>query len=101
MRFLSGQFEAYLADDLWLRNARHANAMAARLAAAMPELLMPVEANVVFARLAASTIAALRAQGFLFYDWPLFGEGAIRLVCGFSTSEQEVDALVAALNNAR
>jgi threonine aldolase len=101
MRFLSGQFDAYLTDDLWLRNARHANAMAARLAAAMPEVLMPVEANVVFARLAPATIAKLRAQGFLFYDWPLFGEGAVRLVCGFSTAEEEVDALVAALNSAR
>jgi threonine aldolase len=101
MRFLSAQFEAYLADDLWLRNARHANAMAARIASAVPELLMPVEANVVFARLTSSTIASLRGEGFLFYDWPLFGEGAVRFVCGFSTTEQEVDALVAALHSAR
>ena len=101
MRFLSGQFDAYLADDLWLRNARQANAMAARLAAAMPELLMPVEANVVFARLAPEVLAKLREQGFLFYDWPLFGEGAVRFVCGFSTRDEEVDALLAALHSAR
>ncbi len=101
MRFLSGQFDAYLADDLWLRNARHANAMAARLAAAMPELLMPVEANVVFARLAPDVLAKLREQGFLFYDWPLFGAGAVRFVCGFSTRQEEVDALLAALHSAR
>ena len=101
MRFLSGQFDAYLADDLWLRNARQANAMAARLAAAMPELLMPVEANVVFARLAPEVLAKLREQGFLFYDWPLFGEGAVRFVCGFSTRAEEVDALLAALHSAR
>jgi len=101
MRFLSGQFDAYLADDLWLRNARQANAMAARLAAAMPELLMPVEANVVFARLAPDVLAKLREQGFLFYDWPLFGAGAVRFVCGFSTREEEVDALLTALHSAR
>ncbi|HEX8617754.1 MAG TPA: low specificity L-threonine aldolase [Thermoanaerobaculia bacterium] len=101
MRFLSAQFDAYLERDLWLRNARHANAMAARLGASMPELLRPVEANVVFARLAPEVLAKLRAQGFLFYDWPLFGEGAVRLVCGFSTTEAEVDALLAALHSAR
>ena len=33
MRFVSAQLEALLAKDLWLRNARHANAMARRLAA--------------------------------------------------------------------
>jgi threonine aldolase len=101
MRFLSAQFEAYLADDLWLRNARHANTMATRLGAGVPELLMPVEANVVFARLSAAAIARLEGQGFLFYEWPLFGAGAVRFVCGFSTTEQEVDALLAALHSAR
>ena len=101
MRFLSAQFDAYLTGDLWLRNARHANAMAARLAAAVPGLLQPVQANVVFARLRPSVIGKLRDEGFLFYDWPLFGEGAVRFVCGFSTTEQEVDALVAALQSAQ
>lgn len=101
MRFLSAQLDAYLANDLWLRNARHANAMAARLAAGLPELLMPVEANVLFARLSKAQLDVLRANGFLFYDWPLFGEGAIRLVCGFTTTEQEVDAFLAALHSAQ
>ena len=101
MRFLSVQFDAYFENDLWLRNARHANAMARRLGAGVPELLRPVEANVVFARLLPQQVQSLQQQGFLFYDWPLFGEGAVRFVCGFSTGEQEVDALLAALHSAR
>jgi threonine aldolase len=93
MRFLSAQLDAYLNDDVWLRNAKHANAMAQRLARGL-DPIRPVEANVVFTRFDAATAHALREQGFLFYDWPLFGEGAVRLVCGFGTSEADVDALV-------
>jgi threonine aldolase len=97
MRFLSAQFDAYLENDLWLRNARHTNAMAQRLARGLgDEVLRPVEANVVFARFDAETAEALRGQGFLFYDWPLFGAGAVRLVCGFGTSEGDVDAFLTA-----
>jgi threonine aldolase len=97
MRFLSAQLDAYLADDLWLRNARRANAAAQRLAGGLgAEVMRPVEANVVFARFDAAVAGALREQGFLFYDWPLFGDGAVRLVCGFDTTDAEVDALLAA-----
>lgn len=95
MRFLSAQFEAYLADDLWLRNARHANAAAQRLARGL-DVLRPVEANVVFVRFEAHVAEALRAEGFAFHEWPLFGEGAVRLVCGFGTTAEDVDALLAA-----
>ena len=96
MRFLSAQFEAYLENDLWLRNARHANAMAQRLAAGL-DVLRPVEANVVFVRLGANVASALRAEGFAFHDWTIFGEGVVRLVCGFDTSASDVDALLAAV----
>lgn len=96
MRFLSAQFEAYLTDDLWLRNARHANAMAARLAAGL-ETIRPVQANIVFARLAPEAAQALKEQGFQFYDWPIFGEDAYRFVTGFATRVEDVDALLAAV----
>lgn len=101
MRFLSAQFEAYLDGDLWLRNARHANETAARLAAglsAVPgvELLYPVEANILFARLPLPVAQKLRDRGFLFYDMPLYGEGVVRLVTGFTTTNADVDALIAA-----
>ncbi len=102
MRFLSAQLDTYLADDLWLRNARHANAMAARLASGLDaEILRPVDANIVFARIAPERARTIREKGFDFYDWPLFGEGAVRLVCGFSTTERDVDALLAAIREAQ
>jgi threonine aldolase len=102
MRFLSAQLDAYLENDLWLRNAGHANAMAQRLARGLEgDVIRPVDANVVFARFDAGTTDALREQGFVFYDWPLFGAGAVRLVCGFSTTEAEVDAFVASLAELR
>ena len=90
MRFLSAQLEAYLTEDLWLRNARHSNAMAARLAAAIRdrvEILRPVEANLVFVRLPRPL------EDVAMYDWPAFGEDAYRIAMGFGTTEAEVDAL--------
>jgi threonine aldolase len=101
MRFLSAQFEAYLDNDLWLRNARHTNALAQRLATGLREVLQPVEANVVFTRFAPDVAASLREQGFLFYEWPLFGTDAVRLVVGFGTSEGDVDAFVRAASESR
>ncbi|HEX3109180.1 MAG TPA: low specificity L-threonine aldolase [Thermoanaerobaculia bacterium] len=95
MRFISAQLDAYLADDLWLRNARHANAMAQRLARGL-KTIHPVEANVVFARFPLAQAAALRAQGFRFGDWPIFGDDAHRLVTAFDTTEEEVDGFLRA-----
>lgn len=101
MRFLSAQFDAYLTDDLWLRNARHANAAASRLAKEMnAEILRPVEANVLFVRFAPEVAARLQEQGFLFFDWPIFGPNAYRLVCAFDTSDADVEALIAATRQA-
>ena len=101
MRFLSAQLDAYLTDDVWLRNARNANAMAARLREGLEaidgvDILRPVDANILLVRLAPKILEKLRAQGFLFYDWEIFGPGAVRLVTGFSTTAEEVDALLRA-----
>jgi threonine aldolase len=102
MRLLSAQLEAYLTDDLWLRNARHANAMARRLHAGVAELagvevVRPVEANIVFPRLPSSLAERLQKEGFAFYNWSIFGDDVYRLVCGFSTTEEDVDALLEAI----
>lgn len=101
MRLLSAQMEAYLDDGLWLRNARQANAMAARLAAGMADLpgvqtQGPAEANILFCRLPAAAIEGLRAQGFRFYH-DRWGPGVVRLVTSFATREQDVDHFLAAL----
>ena len=101
MRFLSAQLEAYFTNDLWLTNARAANRAGKRLAdgliAAGVELAVPTHANLVFPKLATSTVAALRAAGFEFLDWPWLGDDVVRLVCGFSTPDESVDRLIRAV----
>ena len=96
MRFLAAPWTAVLEGDAWLAHARHANAMAARLAAAIADapgarLLAPVEANGVFVDLPAPVIAALHARGWHFY--PFVGETGVRLMCAWDTAPATVDAL--------
>lgn len=94
-RFLAAQLLAMLEDDLWLENARAANAAAQTIAGAAPDRLMyPVQANEVFIRLTATEAAALRAQGFDFYDW---GDGAARLVTSWQHTEADVTPLAKAI----
>ncbi|MEC5160878.1 MULTISPECIES: threonine aldolase family protein [unclassified Janthinobacterium] len=98
MSLLSAQMEAYLADDLWLHNARHANAMAARLAQGLRQLPGvtlpgPVQANIVFCAMPAALIDALQARGFSFYH-SRWGAGVVRLVTSFCTSADDVDHLL-------
>lgn len=94
-RYLAAQILAMVEDDLWLTNARAANAAAQALAQAVPDrLLHRVEANELFIRLTAQEAATLRAQGFDFYDW---GERAARLVTNWSQDAASVAPLAAAL----
>jgi threonine aldolase len=95
-RYLAAQLLAMLENDVWLRNARAANAAAARLAAAagVERLVHPVEANEMFVRVSAQEAAALRAQGFDFYDWE---PGEARLVTAWDSDPAHVDALAAAI----
>ncbi|MER5307588.1 low specificity L-threonine aldolase [Streptomyces sp. NPDC002773] len=100
MRFVSVQLEALLAKDLWLRNARHANAMAQRLAAGVREvdgveILYPVQANAVFARLPHEVSRRLQER-FRFYFWDE-AAGDVRWMCAFDTTEEDVDAFLQAL----
>ncbi|MFI9723564.1 threonine aldolase family protein [Streptomyces sp. NPDC052396] len=100
MRFLSVQFEALLAGDLWLRSAGHANAMAARLAAGVStvdgvEVLHPVQSNAVFARLPHDVSERLQKR-YRFYFWDE-AAGDVRWMCAFDTKEEDVDAFVTAL----
>ncbi len=100
MRFISAQLLALLSDDLWLASAGHANAMAARLRAAVEDLpevqcTQATQSNGVFAILPAGVAERLREK-FRFYDWD---ESAreVRWMCSFDTSEADVDAFVSAL----
>jgi len=94
-RFVAAQIRAMLTNDLWLTNARAANAGAATLAMACGDRLMhPVEANELFVRLTAAEAAKLRGAGFDFYDW---GEGAARLVVSWDQDAKAVAPLAAAI----
>lgn len=104
-RFVAAQFEAYFKDGLWLDTARHANAMAARLAAAIEDsatakLAWLPQANEVFAVIKKAEAEKLQAAGAAFYDWhkPHGFDGHIsedellyRFVTSFATTADEVD----------
>lgn len=101
MRFLSAQFEALLTDDLWFRSARHANDMARRLSESVRDLpglriTQPVQANAVFAVLAAEVTVRLQ-QRFAFYVWDE-STGEVRWMTTFDTTETDVDAFAAAIS---
>ena len=102
MRFLSAQLDAYLEDGLWLKNARHANAMAKRLAEGLARtpgarLAHPVEANEIFVDLPEHAIRGLLADGFQFYRWLGEDRTLLRLVTAFDTREADVAAFIAAV----
>jgi len=109
-RFLAAQMAAYLEGDLWLRLARHANAMAAKLSAGIAAapgaaLTHPTEANEVFAAFPRAAHARLHAAGAAYYLWPfdqsLEGPGAeplaARMVTNWSTTAAEIEAFLAHL----
>ncbi len=98
MRFVTAPWLALLKDDVWLKNARHANAMAQRLAAGLQSiegvsLMHPVEANGVFINLPAALQAGLRDKGWEFYTF--VPPNGCRLMCSWDTSLETIDAFIA------
>ena len=100
-RYAAAQLLTYVQTDLWRTHAGRANRLAQRLAAAAgARLTHPVEANELFLNLGVAGKAALRAQGFGFYDWgPAAGPEA-RFVVSWDQTQASVDALCAALATA-
>lgn len=106
-RFIAAQFDSYLEDDLWLKIARHANAMAKQLADGLSasnssRLAWPTGSNEVFAILKKETAGKLKADGAAFYDWPVpentrvaDDEVLVRLVTSFATRQEEVGQFLA------
>jgi len=98
LRYMSVQFTALLTNELWLRNARHANAMARRLSdelASIPgiKVTQKVEVNEVFVIVPERVIAPL-SQAASLHVWNE-ATSELRLVCSFQTSEDDVDGFVA------
>jgi threonine aldolase len=102
-RFIAAQMEAFLAGDLWMTLARHANAMADALAtgltAAGCKPVWPVEANEIFAPITTDMDKKLKAAGAMYYPWP--GENMpkdrilVRLVTSFQTTKEDVEKFLA------
>lgn len=102
MRFLSAPFLALIKSGAWLKNARNANAQAARLEAELRaleqvEIVFPRQANTVFVRLSDAVAARLAEKGWRIYS---FIGGAHRLMCCWDTTEADVAALLADLREA-
>jgi threonine aldolase len=98
-RFLSAQMLAYLRDDVWLPNAKRANALAQVLAKGLQQsnrvrLSNPVEANEVFVIMPRALFDAVTAAGAHFYEWPMDGladdEVHCRFVLSFATPEEHI-----------
>ncbi|WP_244328346.1 low specificity L-threonine aldolase [Yimella sp. cx-51] len=103
MRFISTQLEALLTDELYLRNAGHANAMAQRLAGGVRDidgliLPRPVQANAVFAILPREVSEHLM-ESFRFYFWDE-STGEVRWMCSWDTTEADIDRFVTAISDA-
>ena len=102
MRFISAQLDAYLEDDLWLANAKRANALAKKLGdglAAIPGVTLahPVEGNGVFVWFPKPLAAHLHKIGAKFYDWASEPERVMaRLVVSFATPETDVAKFIEA-----
>jgi threonine aldolase len=96
-RYSAAQILALLEGDVWLANARTANAGAQALGHAVGgRLIHPVEANEVFARMTPDEAAKLRAAGFDFYDW---ADGEVRFVVSWNQPATEIASFAAAIQS--
>ncbi len=94
MRFLAAPWAGLLADDVWLKNARHANAAAQKLAAELKaELVFPCEASALFLRLPEEKVAHLHARGWHFYKF--IEPDIYRLMCSWSVTDADIADFVA------
>ena len=97
LRFISSQFTGLLQDDLYLRNAAHANNMAKKLAGDLQQLpgvklLFPVEANAVFAEIPNRLAEYLEQTGWHFYNF--IGSGGVRFMTSWNTTSETVEAFL-------
>ena len=98
MRFISSQLNAYVSDDVWLRNARHANSMAKILSEGLNhfsniELAYPTESNEVFVNLPRDVIDYLNNSGYDVNEEELDGK-AVRFVTAWDTKLEDIENLL-------
>ena len=102
MRFVSAQLDAYISNDVWLKNARHANKMGKRLSEGLNNysdinLSYPTEANEVFATFPRNKIEHLNSEGYTINEDEWDGK-AVRLVAAWNTKDNDVDEFLNILN---
>jgi len=98
MRFVSAQLDAYISNDVWLKNAKHANNMGKKLSEGLNsnpniELAYPTQANEVFAKFPKPVIEHLNSKGYKMNEEELDGK-AVRLVTAWNTKESDVNQLL-------
>ena len=103
MRFVSAQLDAYISNDVWLKNAKHANEMGQKLSKGLSthqsiKIAYPTEANEVFAKFPRDIIDHLNSEGYQINEGELDGE-AVRLVAAWNTLEKDVDQLLQSIKN--
>jgi threonine aldolase len=103
MRYISAQFSAFLANNLWLQNASQANEMAQLLARQLQDIpgvqiTQKVEANMVYAVIPNHCITRLQKQ----YYFHRFNERTceVRLMCSFTTQPGDVQSFAQAIRKA-
>lgn len=97
MRFLSAPWLGLLDNDVWLKNAAHANNMAKELESKLQELdgikcLFPCQANSVFADIPLNVVRSMYEKGWIFYNF--IGETGYRLMCTWDTTPDDVQAFI-------
>jgi threonine aldolase len=97
MRFLAAQWLGLLTDCVWLKNARHANGAASRLASrlqneAQIEIVFPVQANAIFARMNNQLARDLEGRGWCFYKF--IEPDVYRLMCSWATSDEKISDFI-------
>lgn len=103
MRYISAQWLGALKNNVWMKNAQHANDAAAYLEERLSKfdeisILFPRQANSVFADLPKKVADYLRANGWGFYTF--IGEGGARFMCSWDTKKEAIDALITAIDKA-
>ena len=103
MRFVSAQLDGYISNDVWLKNARHANLMAKKLSDGLVssnqvKLEYPTEANEVFVKLPKKMVEHLNTEEYMMSNEELGGK-TVRLVTAWNTKTSEVDEFLKTISN--
>ncbi|MDB9799856.1 low specificity L-threonine aldolase [Candidatus Pelagibacter sp.] len=98
MSFVSAQLDAYITNEVWLRNAKHANAMGKKLSQGLDqhkniELAYPTDANEIFVKIPKDIIDQLNSEGYIINDDEWDGK-AVRLVTAWNTSLSDIETFL-------